>query len=252
MVNRARIAASRREPGLRVGGATHGDVRRPPASANATGDEARAYARKRPTPMLARLRARQPRGCRAACALSTEESNMNATIRALAALGAAATFAVLAAGTALAADAPAKASHADRSFADTAAQAGMAEVEMAKLAQQHAASTDVKSFADRMVADHTKANEQLTTIATAQGIALPTRLSGKDQRELTKLGKLEGAAFDKEYVKSQVGAHHDAVKLFEKESKGGRNDDLRNFAGTTLPTLQDHLSMVTALSKSMK
>jgi putative membrane protein len=110
----------------------------------------------------------------------------------------------------------------------------------------------VKSFADRMVADHTKANQQLASIATAEGVALPTKLSGKDQRELTRLGKLDGAAFDKEYVKSQVDAHKDAVKLFTRESKSGKDGDLKNFAGTTLPTLEDHLSMVTTLSKSMK
>jgi putative membrane protein len=177
---------------------------------------------------------------------------MNTMIRALAAVGAAAAFALLPDAPVLAADAPAKTSHADRSFADTAAEAGMAEVEMAKAAQQHAASADVKSFADRMVADHSKANEQLTSIATAQGIKLPTKLSHKDQRELDRLGKLDGTAFDKEYVKSQVGAHQDAVKLFTKESQSGRNDDLKSFAGTTLPTLQDHLSMVTTLAKSMK
>ena len=177
---------------------------------------------------------------------------MNATNRALAACGAALAFALLPAGPAMAAGTAAKPAHADRSFADTAAQAGNAEVEMAKLAQEHAASADVKAFADRMVADHTKANQQLTSIATAQGITLPTKLSGKDQRELTKLGKLDGAAFDKEYVKSQVDAHKEAVKLFTKESKSGKDDELKNFAGTTLPTLEDHLSMVTTLSKSMK
>jgi putative membrane protein len=177
---------------------------------------------------------------------------MNATIRALAACGAVLAFGVLPAAPATAADAPVKPSHADRSFADTAAEAGMAEVQMAKLAQQHAAGADVKSFADRMVADHTKANQQLASIATAEGDALPTKLTGKDQRELTRLGKLDGAAFDKEYVKSQVDAHKDAVKLFTRESKSGKDGDLKNFAGTTLPTLEDHLSMVTTLSKSMK
>jgi len=53
-------------------------------------------------------------------------------------------------------------------------------------------------------------------------------------------------------VKSQVDAHKDAVKLFTRESKSGKDGDLKNFAGTTLPTLEDHLSMVTTLSKSMK
>ena len=121
---------------------------------------------------------------------------------------------------------------------------------MAKAAQLHGASADVKSFADRMVTDHGKVNQELTSIATKKGIAIPDKLSGKDMRELAKLQKLDAAKFDKEYVKVQLAAHKDAVKLFKKESSNGKDADLKAFAGSTLPTLQEHLTMISTMAKN--
>jgi putative membrane protein len=137
----------------------------------------------------------------------------------------------------------------DRKFVASAAEAGAAEVAMGKLASDHASSTDVKSFAARMVMDHQKAGDQLKSIAGAKGVTPPERLSKKDQAELDKLGKLKGVDFDKEYVKVQLAAHKDAVTLFGAESKSGKDADLKQFASTTLPTLQDHLQMAQQLAR---
>ncbi len=142
--------------------------------------------------------------------------------------------------------------HADRTFVQTAAEAGAAEVAMAKVAQQRGASADVKSFADRMVTDHQKAGAQLASIAASKNLMVNDKLTSKDSRELAKLQKLDGSSFDREYVKVQLGVHKDAVKLFKKESDGGKDADLKDFATTTLPTLQDHLAMVTTISKSLQ
>jgi putative membrane protein len=136
----------------------------------------------------------------------------------------------------------------DSKFVATAAEAGAAEVEMGKLAADRASSADVKSFASRMVTDHQKAGEQLKSIASAKGATPSDALSKKDQSELGKLGKLNGAAFDKEYAKVQLAAHKDAVALFTAESKSGKDSDLKQFAATILPTLQDHLRMAQQLS----
>ncbi len=141
--------------------------------------------------------------------------------------------------------------HADRSFVTTAAEAGMAEVAMAKVAQQRGASAEVKSFADRMVADHGKANADLSSLAASKGTPVPDKLSAKDAREVARLQKLNGSKFDKEYVHVQVAAHKDAVKLFEKQADKGKDADLKGFAVSTLPTLKDHLAMVNGLSQSL-
>jgi putative membrane protein len=136
----------------------------------------------------------------------------------------------------------------DKKFVSTAAEAGAAEVAMGKLAADRASSADVKSFGSRMVTDHQKAGNELKSIASAKGLTPSDQLSKKDQSELGKLGKLKEAAFDKEYVKVQLAAHKDAVALFTGESKSGKDSDLKQFAATTLPTLQDHLRMAQQLS----
>jgi putative membrane protein len=140
----------------------------------------------------------------------------------------------------------------DRKFVNTTAEAGAAEVAMGRLAQDHAGSSDVKGFAARMVSDHQKAGDQLKAIAVTKGLTPPDQLSKHDQRDLDKLSKLQGADFDRAYVKSQLSAHKDAVALFGSESKSGKDADLKQFASSTLPTLQDHLQMAQQLSKASK
>jgi putative membrane protein len=148
--------------------------------------------------------------------------------------------------------APATVSKADQSFATHAAQAGTAEIADAKLALQNSSRQDVKDFAQHMVDDHTKAAAQLTSIAGGENITLPTTESSADQKDTDALTKLNGAAFDKQYIQGQRKAHHAAVALFTKESKSGKDDQLKTFANQTLPTLQDHLKMVTALPVTAK
>jgi putative membrane protein len=140
------------------------------------------------------------------------------------------------------------ASKPDRKFVETATAAGIAEVEMAKVAQQRGGSTGLKAFADRMVADHGKANRELASIAAAKGIAVPDRISGKDQRALARLRTLRGEKFDTEYLKTQLAAHKRAVALFKREAEDGKDGELKAFASAALPTLQQHLAMGTELS----
>ena len=138
----------------------------------------------------------------------------------------------------------------DRKFVTTAGEAGAAEVEMARIAMDRADSSDVKGFASRMVSDHQKAGEELDKIASSKGVQLDDKMSAKDRAELDRLRKLQGTGFDREYVKSQLAAHKAAVALFEQESKSGKDGDLKQFAASTLPTLQDHLQLVQQLAKS--
>ena len=129
----------------------------------------------------------------------------------------------------------------DRQFMDKAAQGGMAEVELGQLAQQNGQSQDVKDFGKRMVDDHSKANDQLKQLASQKGVSLPTSLNSKDQATKDKLSKLQGAAFDKAYMKDMVMDHKKDVAEFQKASTSAKDPELKSWAGQTLPTLQSHL-----------
>jgi putative membrane protein len=141
---------------------------------------------------------------------------------------------------------------ADQRFATTAAQAGNAEIADAKIALQNASRQDVKDFAQKMVDDHTKAADQLKSIAGGENIALPSDESAADQKNTDALQKLNGAAFDKKYIQGQRKAHKQAVALFTKESQKGKDDQLKTFAGQTLPALQGHLQMITTMPLTQK
>jgi putative membrane protein len=137
---------------------------------------------------------------------------------------------------------------ADTTFMKTAAMDGMAEVEHGKLAAQNASSSDVKQFAQRMVDDHGKANTELKSLAAQKNVTLPTALDAKHKSMQDKLSKLNGAAFDSAYLAHMVSAHKEAVALFEREVKSGKDAETKAFAEKTLPTLQEHLKMAQDLS----
>ena len=138
----------------------------------------------------------------------------------------------------------------DAEFVKKASAAGMAEVDFGNLAMKQASSDQVKKFAQHMVTDHTKANTELLKVADKDKMTPAEKMGAKDQQEFTKLAGLKGDAFDKEYIASQLAAHKEAVALFKAESNHAKNDDLKEFATKTLPTLQHHLEMVEKLSGS--
>jgi putative membrane protein len=132
-------------------------------------------------------------------------------------------------------------SASDKKFVREAAEGGMAEVELGKLATEKASSEEVKKFGQRMVDDHSKAGGQLNEIASSKGIQVPDKLSAKDQMTKDHLSKLSGEQFDRAYMSDMVKDHTQDVADFKLESSSGTDPDVKNFAMTTLPTLQDHL-----------
>ena len=140
----------------------------------------------------------------------------------------------------------------DSTFAATAANDGMAEVAVGKIAQQKAVNPRVKAFAGMMVADHSKANDELTTIATAKNIKLPSAPDADKQKMADDLNKKSGKDFDKAYVDGMVDGHEKAVKLFTDASQNCQDSTLKAFATKTLPTLKMHLDSIKAIKAGMK
>lgn len=132
---------------------------------------------------------------------------------------------------------------ADKAFATSAARGGLAEVEMGKLAADHAGSADVKQFGQRMADDHGKANDELKGWASKASVALPTEPSAKQKADLKRISGLHGEAFDRAYMALMVADHNKDVAEFRRASTTARNADLKAWAGKTLPTLEEHQKM---------
>lgn len=132
-------------------------------------------------------------------------------------------------------------SRADRSFVEKAAQGGMAEVELGKLAQQKASNEQVRQFGAQLVSDHSRANDELRQVAMDRGIKLPSDMGRKHHSAMQRMSKLSGAKFDREFMSHMVDDHKQDIAEFRKEADSGSDSQLKAFANKTLPTLEQHL-----------
>jgi putative membrane protein len=143
--------------------------------------------------------------------------------------------------------APHQLNQADRTFLHEAAIGGMGEVDLAKLAEQKAQSDGVKRFAQRMIQDHTKANDRLAALAKAASAPLPSILDEDHRAMRAALAKTSGAAFDRAYLQGQIADHQKTAQLLEYEIGSGQDMQLKSYAAEILPTVLDHLQTAQAL-----
>jgi putative membrane protein len=139
----------------------------------------------------------------------------------------------------------------DRQFVEKAAMGGMMEVQLGQLAQQKAENAQVKQFGARMVTDHGKANDELKQIASAKGMQLPASVDAKHMADLRKLQSMQGADFDREYMRHMVADHKKDIAEFQKQAKSGKDADLKGFASKSLPTLQEHLKLAQGVNQGL-
>jgi putative membrane protein len=168
-------------------------------------------------------------------------------------------------------------SSSDRNWVNDQLADGMAEVELAKVAKDHAANADVKQFAQMMIDDHTAAGDQLKQIATTYAIPQDAKIDDKHKDLMDKLSKLNGADFDKEYMKAMVDDHQDAVQDLRSRADEnrslsdriqGKNPEssasvkpepadnqvdakINQWAANTLPTVEHHLDRAKELKDAL-
>jgi len=140
----------------------------------------------------------------------------------------------------------------DRTFVDKAAIGGKAEVQLGELAVKNAKSAEVKKFGQRMIDDHTKANNELTSLAAAKGMTPPAELDSKNKSTLERLSRLSGDQFDKAYMSDMVTDHEADVAEFQKQANGNGDPAIKAFASKTLPTLQEHLQLAKSIASKQK
>jgi putative membrane protein len=140
---------------------------------------------------------------------------------------------------------------ADQAFLKEAATGGLMEVELGRLATEKASSSEVKQFGQRMVDDHGKANQQLSTMAQQKNVRIATELTGKAKGDYDRLSKLSGEQFDRAYMQMMVRDHRKDVSDFRKQSTSAKDTDLKSFASQTLPTLEEHLKMAEQTQSSL-
>jgi len=143
-------------------------------------------------------------------------------------------------------------SSGDQEFMDKVLQGGMEEVQMGGIATVKAQNVEVKAFAQTMINDHSRANNELRDLAKQIGVTPVGGTNSEQQKEMAELSKLSGAAFDKEYVKKMVEAHEKDVAEFQKQADSGTDGNLKKFAAETLLKLKMHLEMIKKIQDKIK
>ena len=145
-----------------------------------------------------------------------------------------------------------KASDMDQQFLKQAAHTGTAEVKLGAMAKEQAASSEVQQFGQRMVTDHTKANEELMALAQAKDISVSAEMDDQHQETAETLSKMQGGQFDREFMRHMVKDHEKAVQLFSMASQESQDAEIKAFAAKTLSTLQEHLELARQLAQQLK
>lgn len=137
----------------------------------------------------------------------------------------------------------------DKDFIQTAGTGGKAEVKLAEAAVKQGHSSEVKTFAEKLVKDHTAANTELTTLAKTKNIEIPP-CPEKEKEKHEALLKKKGADFDAAFLAEMEKCHQKDIALFEKASKEASDADVKAFAAKTLPVLKSHAEMIPKHPKS--
>jgi putative membrane protein len=139
----------------------------------------------------------------------------------------------------------------DVRFAREAAMGGMMEVELGKIAVQKASSDKVKQFGQRMIDDHAKGGDELKGIAAKNNFNIPDQLDARHKAMVDRYANMSGTEFDRAYMRDMVKDHQTDIADFQKEANSGMNPDLKSWATTTLPTLQEHLRIAKETDSSV-
>jgi len=169
------------------------------------------------------------------------------------------------------ADTAKRADRGTQKFVEQMMMDGLAEVQLGKLASEHAQNADVKQFAQTMVRDHSKAGDELKQIAADNHMDVqpPAQLDEEHQELMDKLSKLDGAEFDREYMKAMIDGHRDVLndmqshvdeKPFGREPEGEVQPEksvlppaysANAWAAKTLPIVREHLDRARHVQKSL-
>ncbi|SMP49863.1 DUF4142 domain-containing protein [Noviherbaspirillum suwonense] len=149
-----------------------------------------------------------------------------------------------AASTTTASGSAAKVASADQKMMRDIAHANLSEIAAGKMALEKSQSDDVKTFAQKMIDDHTKAQQELQTLADSKGVKLPTEPDAKHKALSKVMSALKGDTFDKRYLKQGgLNDHENTHKLLVRVQDKAKDADLKAYAAKTITAVDQHLTM---------
>ena len=139
----------------------------------------------------------------------------------------------------------------DKEFVFKATQGSQDEIAAARMALKKSKNDDVKTFAQKMIDDHTKLIADMKPFADQMGVKPPTTMSPEDKQEAERLKAMTGDKFDKEYVTGMVADHHKDLGEFKHEAETTSNSDLKTTVTSGEAVVKEHTDMIDAMAQKM-
>lgn len=133
-------------------------------------------------------------------------------------------------------------------FSDMALSSAMYGIIASEVALERSKSEEVRSFAEAIVAENTKATASLIEAAKADQVTPAAGMSQRHLADVESLKKSSAELFDDTYITSQARAHDEAVTLFQGFAAEGAPGALRDFAGEAMGPLVEHQTQVKDLA----
>ena len=137
----------------------------------------------------------------------------------------------------------------DKMFVAKSAEGSMAEIEMSKLALQKSKNSEIKTFAQKMVDDHTMLISNMKPFADQMGVQPPTKLNKEHMDEMARLRAMSGDKFDKEYITAMVGDHHKDLGEFKAEADTTSNAELKTTVQSGMEVVKMHTDMIDQIAQ---
>ena len=122
------------------------------------------------------------------------------------------------------------------------------EIQLGQLAQKQAQDEQVKRFAQMLIEDHTKANQQLKQLAQSAQVQVQEKLDPVHQAKLQKKQQLPQTEFTRKFINDQVGGHTVAMLELMYQSKNAKNPQVKQWAAQQLPKMEQHLKQATEIA----
>lgn len=139
----------------------------------------------------------------------------------------------------------------DSDFLREANNGNLKEIELARVAVRQTTNEKVRTFAQRLIDDHTKMNKEVTELARNKGLDLGDQPPQEARSDVNRLGNINGADFDRQYIKEMVLDHEKDADAFDREARTGEDPSVRSLASRSLPTIREHLRMAKDLDTNM-
>ena len=137
----------------------------------------------------------------------------------------------------------------DKIFLMNAAEGGMTEIQMSQIALKKTKNDDLKTYAQKMIDDHTKLMSDMKPFADQMGVTPPAKLKPEHQQEAMRLKSMSGDKFDKEYIKAMVADHHKDLAEFTAEENSTGNAELKSTVAQGKQVVQQHTDMIDQIAQ---